>query len=236
MAIIPVFFLAFNPAEKDLELKYYLSLKSLKDAEAPKKVRMIRSDGNHNTRLLSEGILFTLKSRQAKSVMIAGNFSGWKTHRMTRSKNGIWYYYLLADNDIYEIKYKFMIDGIWTPDPVNPDRVDDGAGSYVSLTTPMRINEGKQLSYKIIDKGSIEFRIYRPDARFVSIVGDFNHWNPENDILNKGRDGIWRLKKRLPPGVYRYKYIIDGLWSPDIYNSKSGSDISGEICSIIEVK
>ena len=60
--------------------------------------------------------------------------------------------------------------------------------------------------------------------------------NPENDLLSKGRDGVWRLKKRLPKGTHRYKYIIDGEWLPDTYNANSASDDNGDVCSLITVR
>jgi len=82
----------------------------------------------------------------------------------------------------------------------------------------------------------VHFAVWAPNAEAVSVIGDFNHWNPENDLLKKGDDGIWRLRKRIPTGMYRYRYIIDGAWQPDIYNPLSGSDDTGEICSILKIE
>ncbi|OHD69412.1 MAG: hypothetical protein A2W19_05760 [Spirochaetes bacterium RBG_16_49_21] len=237
ISIIPILFLAFN-YEKNDELKtfYFQSLKFIQQADSPQKVMMIRTDHSSGVgALLEQGVLFTYKNRGAKLVYISGNFSGWKPVRMMRSDTGIWYYFLSADSGEHSIRYKYLVDDIWIMDPQNPERTDDGMGSYISLVEPFRISEGKQVSYRVSGKDSVEFRIYNPHARFVSIVGDFNNWNPENDLLTKGRDGIWRLQKKLFPGVYRYKYVIDGDWVPDYYNSISGSDNTGEICSIIEI-
>ena len=49
-------------------------------------------------------------------------------------------------------------------------------------------------------------------------------------------DGIWRLKKHIPSGKHRYKFVIDGAWSLDLYNPLSASDDTGGVCSLIEIK
>lgn len=236
--IIPILLLAFNYENKDeMRILYFQSLKFIKKSESPQKVKMIRTDHSGGVgKMIEEGVLFSYNNRGAKRVYISGNFSGWKPMKMMRSDNGIWYYFMNADAGNKSITYKFLVDGYWIMDPQNTDRIDDGMGSYVSVADTFIKTEGTQVTYRIIEKNRVEFRIYRPRAEFVSIVGDFNYWNPENDLLTKGKDGIWRLHKKLYPGIYRYKYIIDGEWVPDLYNGKSGSDNTGEICSIIEIR
>ena len=120
---------------------------------------------------------------------------------MKRSDNGIWYHFLPAASAKRDITYKYLVDGIWTPDPLNADRIDDRMGSYLSVAEPVVKTEGKQVSWRTVGRNAIEFRIYRPEASFISLVGDFNNWNPEDDILAKGQDGIWRLRKKLFPGT-----------------------------------
>lgn len=236
IAIIPFFFLAFNYDDGELKTVYYNSLKFLKKSDAPQRINMIRSDHHSGlSTVANDGILFTYNNRGAKTVFMSGTYCGWKLKKMDRSDNGIWYYFLPAGESRSEIKYKFMVDNIWITDPENSDRTDDGMGSYFSIVEPVIKNDGTHVTYRTINDRTIEFRICRPKAGFISIVGDFNHWNPEHDLLVKGRDGIWRLRKKLFPGVYRYLYNIDGEWLPDIYNKRSGSDDTGEVCSIIEV-
>ena len=43
------------------------------------------------------------------------------------------------------------------------------------------------------EKG-VRFAVWAPHARSVSVVGDFNHWNGENDQMQRiERSGIWVL-------------------------------------------
>ena len=186
--------------------------------------------------MIEEGVLVTFKSREAGRVDVAGNFSSWRPLRMERGNRGVWYYLITNPVKKKEIQYKFVVDGIWTSDPKNPLRAYDGNGSYLSVIESFTVPEGRHVSYRLIDGSTVEFRTWNPTARMISLVGDFNHWNPENDLLRRGTDGIWRLRKRLSKGDYRYKFIIDGRWQPDYYNGKSASDEIGGICSLIRIQ
>jgi 1,4-alpha-glucan branching enzyme len=238
MAVLAsILFLAFNSDEGAGRSIYYNSLKFLSHADGPRKVNVIYTGKRPGQSTLdSFGTLFTYKNRGAHSVQITGSFSRWKPVPMTRSDSGIWYYFLPADESGRGITYKYIVDSILVRDPLNPDRVDDRMGSYLSVADPAVKTEGKHVTWRKIGDSTIEFRLYRPEASLVSLVGDFNNWNPEDDLLSKGNNGIWRLRKKLFRGVYRYKFIVDGEWLPDIYNSRSASDDTGEICSVIEIK
>lgn len=238
VALLPLLLMAFSPMEdRPSSAEYYYQLRFLKEASPPREMKVIRIQNmKHNRPILEEGVLMTYKNREAKKVFVAGDFSHWRHLAMNRGKHGVWYYFLTDLPENKRLRYKFLVDGSWTSDPKNFDREDDRAGSYVSLINPFRHTEGRHLTYRILKKNRVEFRLYKPEARFVSLVGDFNNWNPENDLLRRGDDGVWRLQKRLPRGTYRYKYIIDGDWHPDYYNSESASDSTGALCSIIKVK
>jgi 1,4-alpha-glucan branching enzyme len=224
-------------AQMSVETEEYYRLGKLTQASPPKHVRMVKISNMISSRsVVSEGILFTYKNRSARDVHISGNFSDWRPRKMDRGRNGVWYFLL----DDYEgkdtVRYKFCVDGTWIFDPSNEERIDDRAGSYLSLAEPYPKSEGRHVTYRGLDDGRIEFRYFRPAARSVSLVGDFNHWNPEQDLLRKGKDGIWRTTKRLHAGTYRYRYLIDGTAAPDLYNPRSASDDAGDLCSLLRVE
>lgn len=219
-----------------IPMEYYHNLRDLKQASSPRIVNMVMTDNvSTGKRLLQRGILFTCKKRDASNVAIAGNFSHWRLKQMKRSNHGVWYYFYTSSKG-EDLKYKFNIDGFWTSDPKNSNSEDDNAGSYISQTSFTTTEHARFVTFKMHENGIIEFRTYRPDARIISLVGDFNNWNPENDILQKNSRGIWTLKKRLPKGTYRYIFIVDGKWKTDLYNPRTSSDPGGNICSLIKVK
>jgi 1,4-alpha-glucan branching enzyme len=74
--------------------------------------------------------------------------------------------------------------------------------------------------------GGVVFRYYDPKAKRVNLVGDFNNWSPRADaMVDENGDGEWTLFYDLPPGVYEYKYVVDGVrWIADPKNPDKVSD------------
>ena len=52
------------------------------------------------------------------------------------------------------------------------------------------------------------FRVWAPNARAVSVVGDFNYWNPEDLYMNKISEGIWEAWTPNAQEGQAYKYLI----------------------------
>lgn len=61
---------------------------------------------------------------------------------------------------------------------------------------------------------SLVFR-YFLSAGSVSIVGDFNRWDPGKGVMHKDSDGAFVASFKVKPGVYRYRLIVDGKAMPD---------------------
>ena len=222
--------------DNEIVINHY-KLMQLKDAKSPEKIKLFMADNTGQGQpMIVNGLLFTYKDRKADNVSISGNFSSWKMVKMTRGKDGVWFYFLSNNDFNGKVEYKFNIDGLWVEDVNNFFKKDDRMGSYLSLAENDKPSEGILVSYKITGNNRILFQTYNPKAKLISLVGDFNGWNPESDLMKRGNDGIWRLEKRLYSGVHRYKFIIDGKWTPDFFNPESGSDDTGDLCSIVKIK
>lgn len=81
----------------------------------------------------------------------------------------------------------------------------------------------------VVSKGSVKFSINAPAAKSVSIAGDFNNWKTDADAM-EGPDaqGNWVLVKKIGPGTYGYKYVIDGTkWIPNGYGKNLTLKIKG---------
>lgn len=59
------------------------------------------------------------------------------------------------------------------------------------------------------------FQLVAPGASAVYVAGTFNDWQPTVRPLKEGRDGIWKTTMTLPPGVYEYRFVVDGEWRDD---------------------
>lgn len=71
-------------------------------------------------------------------------------------------------------------------------------------------------------------------AKRVCIGADWNGWTPENLPMEKA-EGIWRVVVNLKPGVYHYKFVVDGNWLPDPKNPARVDDNYGGFNSVFTV-
>jgi hypothetical protein len=61
----------------------------------------------------------------------------------------------------------------------------------------------------------VQFRLDAPQARAVSLAGEFTKWKPDV-VLKRTAPGVWTVVVPLTPGVHDYAFIVDGeRWVPD---------------------
>lgn len=63
----------------------------------------------------------------------------------------------------------------------------------------------------------VEVVFTAPQAASVTIVGDFNGWDPQRtQLVRVSHEGLWRARLKLVPGVYQYSFVLDGTaWVSD---------------------
>ena len=57
---------------------------------------------------------------------------------------------------------------------------------------------------------AVNFVCSAPQAHSVSLVGDFNQWDPKAHPMRRMPDGAWFLGVELPHGHHRYAFLVDG--------------------------
>jgi len=57
----------------------------------------------------------------------------------------------------------------------------------------------------------VNFFYENPDAHSVSLLGDFNGWNPNSHPMRRQPDGCWFLQVPLTHGHHPYLFLVDGL-------------------------
>lgn len=80
------------------------------------------------------GVLFSLVAPEANEVELVGSFNNWdRDHGITlnRNQNGVWH----ATLDLAPGRhlYKYVIDGVWRPDPANENRISPNDDCVVEV-------------------------------------------------------------------------------------------------------
>ena len=57
-------------------------------------------------------------------------------------------------------------------------------------------------------KDGVEFILYAPNAQKISVIGDFNEWDPETDEMTKDEFGVWKALVKNAKVGDAYKYRI----------------------------
>ncbi len=84
-------------------------------------------------------------------------------------------------------------------------------------------------------KCRVNFSYSAQDAGAVFLVGDFNQWNESSHPMKKDGTGVWKKTVMLAPGVYEYKFVVDGQWQNDPGNQDCCENTFGTTNSRIRV-
>lgn len=88
------------------------------------------------------------------------------------------------------------------------------------------------------DRGTrtVEFVLRAAADSAVTLVGDFNDWDPRATPLHPAAGGVWTVTVPLRPGRYRYTFIVDGTrWRRDPAAPRALEDDFGTPTSVITV-
>lgn len=115
----------------------------------------------------------------------------------------------------------------------------DDEGNVVSLSFTY---EGEPFTARRVElpppslKGTTTFRLKgHDDAAVVVLAGSFNAWNQSQLVFGR-EGGEWVCRVDLDPGVYQYKFIVDGDWLLDPSNPDTAEDEAGNVNNVLEVK
>ena len=68
----------------------------------------------------------------------------------------------------------------------------------------------------------------------ITVVGDFNHWNPNATPMQQDREGVWRAILDLPCGSHcEFRYLIDDHWKTDYQADNFVANVYGTENSVV---
>ena len=118
-----------------------------------------------------------------------------------------------------------------------------GSSDPTQAPAPQRVATHEEMDRKIEavygvqqESDVVIFRNHRPEASEIQIAGDFNDWMPHTTPMRRLPDGDFEARLKLPKGRYRYRLVVDGRWSHDLFNPAIETNEYGELNSVVEIK
>jgi hypothetical protein len=147
--------------------------------------------------------------------------------------SGIQFYVYQFPDNLKELEYRLVINGLWTVDPSNPQtRRDTVSGLTMSvLSLPAR-----PVNYSPVNTpAGLKFSFKGPPGETVTVAGSFNGWDPFMYELKESPAGIYSISIPLPPGVYQYVFFHRGERFTDPYNARRVYSREGTAASEIVI-
>lgn len=82
----------------------------------------------------------------------------------------------------------------------------------------------------------VRFDYFNPAAREVMVAGSFNAWQPRATRMTREPGGRWSAKLLLQPGLYEYRFVVDGQWQDDPMAVRFASNPFGGTNCVLEVE
>jgi len=148
--------------------------------------------------------------------------------------SGIQFYIYQVPENINELEYRLIVNGLWTTDPVNPKTRRDPVSGLVwsVLSIPARVITPNPL--KGLPKG-LYFSFEATPGETVTVAGNFNGWDPFMYELKEESAGLYTASIPLPPGTYQYVFFHRGKRYIDPNNPRRIYAKDGSAASVVVV-
>jgi hypothetical protein len=148
--------------------------------------------------------------------------------------SGILFYVETMPNDMRNLDYRIIIDGLWSVDPMNPNTVAGPGGIFHSrVSLPSQPRPPSTLD---APPGQLRFSFRADSGEVITVAGTFNNWDPFMYELKESSEGLYTLTLTLPPGTYQYVFFYRGERLLDPNNSARVYTRDGKTVSQVQVR
>ncbi len=188
-------------------------------------------------------VIFTAQ-KDAHYVGIAFDFENFRTIHSFYKKNirnmdnetidSFYFYILDIPKDVQKINYRLVIDGLWTCDPLNENKVYNKEAnlllSQIDCTRPIpEVTEEKSPGYvRFVYKGK--------SGQQVRLGGSFTNWDSWIYIMKEVEPGVYEFNLPLNSGTYQYAFYSGMQSFIDRENPERCYTLDGKQASVLVVK
>ncbi|MDR1867629.1 MAG: glycogen-binding domain-containing protein [Treponema sp.] len=144
-------------------------------------------------------------------------------------------YIWTVPEDIQEVEYRLVLDGLWTVDPLNPLKRLDRSTGLVYSVFPVPVVRHPSFPFEA-PVGKLQFSYQAAPGETITVAGSFNNWDPFMYQLKEINPGHYYLDLPLPPGSYQYVFVYQGKQIIDPNNPTVKYDRTGRAASEATVR
>ena len=148
--------------------------------------------------------------------------------------SGIQFYVHRVPEQIRDLEYRLVVNGLWTTDPANSQIQRDPVSGLALSVLRMPPRQSRPNPLRGLPDG-LHFSYNAPPGEIITVSGCFNSWDPFMYELKEGPAGVYSLTVPLPPGTYQYVFIHRGQRHVDPANPRRIYARDGKAASEIVV-
>lgn len=155
------------------------------------------------------------------------------------------FYVLKIPQNLTLIKYRLVIDGLWTADPHNTNtEFAENANVNVSkvlIDRPIEKRTGAAQAAGAVNSagniapGTVRFVYEGESGQRIRLGGTFTNWDSFIYELQETSPGLYQLELSLPKGTYYYAFYKGMSAFADDKNPKKVYTADGRIASVISI-
>ena len=188
-------------------------------------------------RVMGSNILLSYLSPSTfQSVTLAMEHEDYRIfHEYQKNKHGIFVLSLPLPEGMQKIRYRLIVDGLWTTDP-NAEMERDSRRFLVSYFVLPNTSDAPEPGVKVLADGRTRFTHRSTSGNSVFLVGDFNRWDPFLTPMSESPiyPGVYSITLTLTDEARHYRYVLNGKEIIDPKNPRTVRNGWGEMVSIIE--
>lgn len=162
------------------------------------------------------------------------SFKKLSQRELYERKEPIFFYIFQIPDELAEIKYRLVIDGLWSSDPLNQNIVFDHTHSM--SVSCVDVPYKKEYKTEVTNKNSVKFTYFGESKKKIRLAGSFNNWDPFMYDLIEVAPGRYELNLNLPAGTWFYAYFSGSTQIPDNTNKNYVYTADGRVASVITVQ